>query len=49
MMERLDVSLLGIVVNRMNDVTFGQRTMDRHEHAGISDGPPRSFTEQSVG
>ncbi len=31
MMERLDVSILGIVVNRVNDVSAGQRVMDWHD------------------
>ena len=49
MMERLDVSLLGIVVNRVNDVSAGPRVMDWHDAIGSSDTPPRSLTQQSCG
>ena len=49
MMERLDVNLLGVVVNRMNGATFGHRVTDRHGHLGAPESTPRSLTEPTFG
>jgi capsular exopolysaccharide synthesis family protein len=49
MMERLDVSILGVVVNRVSGATLGQRVPDRHGHSGSSQIPPRSLPEPTFG
>jgi Mrp family chromosome partitioning ATPase len=49
MLDRLDVSILGIVVNRLNRAILKGHQMGREDYRGARNARPRSRTRQAVG